>query len=529
MQRTKVVLVLTLAFVVALMTAMGVASAKPAVKDDSKKKPSSALKDSAKLRRAVDPAGILVHERRFQRIANANEGTRASGTPGYDASADYVANKLRGAGYKVEVQPFTFPYFEVVNQSFSQTTPQQRDFEPYDPAENTGDYFVMVYSGSGTVEDTQVVPTSDVQIPPPAEPPSGTSGCEPSDFPAETEGKVVLIQRGTCSFDRKAQNAQDAGAVAALIFNEGQEGRTDVVASTLGEPGIEIPVVGISFDLGKQLFEADGARVSLDVEALAETRETSNVIAETKKGRADRAIVVGAHLDSVAEGPGINDNGSGSAITLETALEMANLNIKPANKVRFAFWGAEESGLLGSEEYVSNLSDDQLDQIALNLNFDMLGSPNFVRFVYDGNGSDTPEAGPAGSTQIERVFKRYFRAKNLPTEPTAFDGRSDYGPFIARGIPAGGLFTGAEGIKTEREASIYGGTAGKAYDSCYHQACDDITNLSIKALNQMSDATAHTTLTFAKDKSLFTGTTRSFKAQSSSKVYGKFKGPEARK
>ena len=317
--------------------------------------------------------------------------------------------------------------------------------------------------------------------------------------------------------------------MAALIFNEGQEERTDVVVGTLGEPGIEIPVVGISFDLGKQLFEADGARVSLDVETLAETRETSNVIAETKKGRADRAIVVGAHLDSVAEGPGINDNGSGSSVILETALEMANLNIKPANKVRFAFWGAEESGLLGSEEYVSTLSEDQLDQIALNLNFDMLGSPNFVRFVYDGNGSDTPDAGPAGSAQIERVFERYFRAKNLPTEPTAFDGRSDYGPFIERGIPAGGLFTGAEGIKTEREASIYGGTAGEAYDSCYHQACDDITNLSIKALNQMSDGTAHTTLTFAKDKILFTGTTRSFKAQSSSKVYDKFKGPEARK
>ena len=203
MQRTKVVLILTLAFVVALMAAVGVASAKPAVKDDSKKKPSSALKDSAKFRKAVDPAGILVHERRFQRIANANDGTRASGTPGYDASADYVANKLRRAGYEVEVQPFTFPYFEVVNQAFSQTAPEQRDFEPYDLAENTGDYAVMGYSGSGTVEDTQVVPTNDVQIPPPADP-GVTSGCETSDFPAETEGKVALIQRGTCPFAQKA-------------------------------------------------------------------------------------------------------------------------------------------------------------------------------------------------------------------------------------------------------------------------------------------------------------------------------------
>lgn len=525
MRTTKLVLVLTLALVVALVAAVGVASAKP-TKDDSKKDP--ALRASAKLRKAVDPAGILIHERRFQRIANANEGNRASGTPGYDASVDYVANKLQRAGYRVDVQSFEFPFFEVVNQSFSQTAPEQRDFEPYDASTSTGDYNVMSYSGSGTVEDTLVVPTDDVQIPPPAQPGS-TSGCEASDFPAETAGSVALIQRGTCTFAQKAQNAADAGAVAAIIFNEGQEGRTDVVVGTLGEPGIEIPVLGVSYELGKQLYEADGARVSLDVETLSEIRETSNVIADTKKGRTERTVVVGAHLDSVLEGPGINDNGSGSAVILETALEMARLNVKPANKVRFAFWGAEELGLIGSEKYVSGLSEDQLDQIALNLNFDMLGSPNFVRFVYDGNGSDTPDAGPAGSAQIERVFKRYFRAKGLATEPTAFDGRSDYGPFIARGIPAGGLFTGAEGIKTEREASIYGGTAGEPYDPCYHTPCDDITNLSVRALNQMSDGVAHATLTFAEDETLFTGTTRSLQAKSFSSVYDEFKGPEARK
>src|SRR5215213_6280460 len=129
---------------------------------------------------------------------------------------------------------------------------------------------------------------------------------------------------------------------------------------------------------------------------------------------------------------------------------MANLGIEPKNRVRFAFWGAEEFGLKGSEHYVASLSDDQLDKIALNLNFDMLGSPNFVRFVYDGDGSatsdDTTDVGPAGSAQIERTFKRYFEAKGLKTDPTPFDGRSDYGPFIDAGIPAGGLFSGAEGV-----------------------------------------------------------------------------------
>jgi Zn-dependent M28 family amino/carboxypeptidase len=205
---------------------------------------------------------------------------------------------------------------------------------------------------------------------------------------------------------------------------------------------------------------------------------------------------------------------------------MSKLGIEPRNKVRFAFWGAEEFGLLGSEHYVESLSEDELDQIALNLNFDMLGSPNFVRFVYDGDGSATGTKGPAGSAEIERVFKRYFNAKDLKTAPTAFDGRSDYGPFIAEGIPAGGLFSGAEDEKTAKQQSIYGGTAGEPYDSCYHQPCDDISNLSVRSLNQLSDGVAHATLTYANDEEIFVGPssagTRSF-----GDAYDQYKGPEA--
>ena len=214
-------------------------------------------------------------------------------------------------------------------------------------------------------------------------------------------------------------------------------------------------MIGIRFKLGRQLYQTEGARVSLDIQTKSEIRQTANIIADTKGGRAARTVVVGAHLDSVPEGPGINDNGSGTATILETALQISKLGIEPTNRVRFAFWGAEEFGLLGSEYYVENLPDKELNEIALNLNFDMLGSPNFVRFVYDGNGSATPndpdDAGPAGSAAIERVFKRYFAAKGLKTEPTPFDGRSDYGPFIAVGIPAGGLYSGAE-VKRLRDS-----------------------------------------------------------------------------
>ena len=524
-KKAKVALVLALALLAAVL-AVGVASAAPGDTDPT-------LRASAELRKAVEPASILVHERRLQRIADANGNTRVSGTPGYDASADYVASKLRQAGYEVTRQRFEFPYFVVLSQSFSQTAPQQRTFEPYDLAANTGDYDVMQYSGSGEVTDALVVPTKDVQIPPPAQPGS-TSGCEPEDFvPAsETEDQVALIQRGTCPFAQKAANAEAAGYDAAIIFNEGQEERTDVVVGTLGEPGFDIPVIGISFELGRQLYEAEGARVSLDIQTESDIRQTANVIADTQEGRADRTVVVGAHLDSVPEGPGINDNGSGVSTILEVALQMSELGIEPNNRVRFAFWGAEEFGLLGSEHYVESLSERQLDQIALNLNFDMLGSPNFVRFVYDGDGSATPDdpndAGPAGSAKIERVFKRYFAARGLPTAPTPFEGRSDYGPFIAVGIPAGGLFSGAEGIKTARQEDVYGGTAGEPYDPCYHQPCDDITNLSIRALNQMSDGVAHATLTYAEDEEVFVGPS-SVGTRSSVDAYDEFKGPEARR
>ena len=347
-------------------------------------------------------------------------------------------------------------------------------------------------------------------IPPGATAGSSNSGCEASDFPASTAGNIALIQRGTCDFVIKAQNAEAAGAIGAIIFNEGQPGRTDIINGTLGGP-VDIPVLDTTFAVGEELYtlaQTSTVTVHILTSTISETRSTSNVIANTPTGRTDRVVLAGAHLDSVPEGPGINDNGSGSSTILEVALQMSNLGIKPTNQVRFVFWGAEEAGLLGSEHYVNTLTSRQRKDIALNLNFDMVGSPNFVRFVYDGNGSDTPVKGPTGSATIEDVFLDYFNSQGLATEPTAFDGRSDYGPFIAVGIPAGGLFTGAEGIKTPEQAAIYGGTAGIAYDSCYHQLCDTIANVNTTAIDQMSDATAHATLVFAMTSSAVSGTNR---------------------
>ena len=457
------------------------------------------------LREAVTVSGIMQHQRRFQAIADANGDTRASGTPGYDASANYVARRLRDAGWEVTRQTFDYLFFEeLATAQLNRVSPSPETYTPQT------DFLTMDYSGSGDVT-ANLTATNDVVIPPGTAPSTSNSGCEDSDFPAGTAGTIVLIQRGTCTFFEKALNAQEAGAVGVIIFNEGQPGRDETLAGTLGATEeITIPVTGTSFAIGEELYtllQGDPVRMHMFVSTLIEPRTSSNVIAEWPFGRRDRVVMAGAHLDSVTEGPGINDNGSGSSVLLEIAEEISDLGIKPRNRIRLAFWGAEEAGLVGSTYYVSQLSARQLKNISVYLNFDMIGSPNFVRFVYDGSGDIGP-SGPNGSTRIEEVFLKYFRERRLATEPTAFDGRSDYEPFIFAGIPAGGLFTGAEGIKTPEEAEIYGGTAGVAYDPCYHAACDDIDNLSRTALNQMSDAVAHAILTFAMTTSSVNGTDR---------------------
>ena len=233
-----------------------------------------------------------------------------------------------------------------------------------------------------------------------------------------------------------------------------------------------------------------------------------NLIADWPGGDTTDTLMIGGHLDSVTAGPGINDNGSGSATILEVAEQMAK--VKPVNKVRFAWWGAEELGLLGAEHYVEKLSEAERKKIGLYLNFDMVGSPNYVRFVYDGDNSrygtdDGAATGPKGSAAIEDLFHDYFATVGLASEETPFSGRSDYGPFIAVGIPSGGLFTGAEDVKNQEQAWIFGGQAGVAYDKCYHKDCDDISNISVKAIDEMSDAVAHSILTYAFDSRTVNG------------------------
>ena len=455
---------------------------------------------SERLQDSVTLNGLLQHTRALQQVADVNGRTRAAGTPGHAASAGYVMGQLEAAGYRVRLQPFAFPFYQ-------ETAPVEMARTAAEPTTYQAgvDMATMTYSGSGTAEAR--VEGVDLALPPPAEPGS-TSGCEPADFTGFTRGAIALLQRGTCPFEVKAQNAQAAGAAAVVIFNEGQPGRTDLLTGTLGAPGVTVPVVGVSFALGQELA-APGTVLRVSAATESEIRTTYNVLAETRRGRTDNVVVLGAHLDSVPEGPGINDNGSGSAALLAIAKGMAK--VKPRNQVRFAWWSAEEFSLLGSAHYVSSLSAAEVANIALYLNFDMIASPNHGRFVYDGDDSDQQGAGPGpdGSAAIEGVFTSYFSGRGLPTAGTDFTGRSDYGPFIGVGIPAGGLFTGAEGIKTEEEAALFGGTAGEPYDPCYHQACDTSRNLDRTAFLQNARAAAHATAVFAADTSAVNGRTPS--------------------
>jgi aminopeptidase Y len=443
--------------------------------------------------KAVSGKNVTKHLQVLQAIAKVNTNTRVSGTRGFDLSRDYVAGRLRAAGYRVTVQPFEF-LFEGYR-----TPPVLRRTSP-DPKTYTygffSDYVAMGDSPAGSVSgQTQAV---DLVLPPGEAANSSSSGCEASDFDGFVAGRIALMQRGTCNFRVKVDNAMAAGASGAIVFNEGQEGRTEIdLNPVLGGPGVTIPSFFTSFAVGAELAATAGTSVTMNWDPISETRTTYNVIAETKKGDPNNVVMAGAHLDSVQEGPGINDNGSGSAGILEVALQFAKT--KPKNKVRFAFWGAEEFGLLGSQHYVDALTPEEREKITLYLNFDMIGSPNYTFGIYDGDGDAFGTAGPEGSAQIEEDFEKFYTGRRLPFTATAFTGRSDYGAFIAAGIPAGGLFTGAEVLKTEEEAAIFGGTAGIPLDPCYHSACDTIKNISAKALDVNADAIATLVATYAFD------------------------------
>ena len=383
---------------------------------------------------AIAAPALREHLRALQRIANDAGGNRAAGTPGDRASVAYVSARLRDAGWRVRRQSFRFPYYR--ERSSSVTVDGRR-------LRGGVRFRVLSYSGSGRVSGRSR---------------RFGSGCARSDFAGLQAGEIAVADRGDCFFRVKAENAERSGAAALLIAND--PGEAGVPAATLGRVGARIPVLVVNGDVPL----ADGTAVTLEVDADSERRRTHNVIADTRGGGGGRVVMAGAHLDSVPSGPGINDNGSGVATLLEVAEALGPR--PPGARVRLAFWGAEELGLLGSRRYVRGLGSGAGDQIAAYLNFDMVGSPNARPAVY----SD-------GDPGLARLL-RSAAGRRLPGASTR--GSSDHAPFLEAGIPVNGLYTGAGET----------GPGGKPADPCYHRACDRLGNVDPAVLVEMARAAA---------------------------------------
>ena len=397
------------------------------------------------------------------------------GSQGHNQTVDYIAKNFKPLSkyYNVELQPFTATFAE----HFAELSINGEDQNPT----------TFTYSPNGKFDATPITAV-----------PNG--GCVASDFPAGLNG-IALIQRGTCDFGLKVALAGSAGADAVIIYNNAE----GTIAGTLGSKGPRpegafVPVAGLTKAQGEailaRLTAGETVNADLELTGTIEDRTTHNVIIQTKAGDQNNVIMLGSHSDSVAAGPGINDNGSGSSAVLEIATALSRFSVK--NAVRFAWWSAEEFGLLGAKHYVENLPQAEKDKIRLYLNFDMIASPNYALGVHDGDGSAFGQPGPEGSAQAEKLFTDYYaNIAKVPSVEVEFSGRSDYGPFLDAGIAAGGINTGAEGLKTAEEVALFGGEEGVAYDVNYHKVGDTVDNLNADAFEINAKAIAHAVATYA--------------------------------
>lgn len=422
---------------------------------------------------AQRPVGrILEHLEALDRIARRNGGTRAVGSEGYDDSVVYVSRHMRQLGYSVVSDRFDFDYFEQLSPiRVERLKPRKRYVDGRDVR-------AMVYSGAGRVS----APVEPVSFDLHAEDHTG-AGCSSDDFSDFPTGSIALLRPGPCYYRDQVVNAQEAGAAAVVLAFPEFTRATGVLRPTLlSGAGIEIPALAATDGTGVELARSQ-TRLRIMARTRYSPRRGVSLIAERRNARAGDVLMVGGHLDSVMDGPGINDNGSGIATILEMARAVAAK--QPKAPVRFAFWGGEEIGLLGSTAYVESLSSQQTTSIEAYLNFDMVASSNFVRYVYED------EIAPAGSDEITDLFARYFNHQDIEFETIDLGGRSDHGAFIEQGIPVGGLFTGAEMLKSRRQRKDYGGRAGASMDGCYHRPCDDIDNINEKVLREMTGAIRH--------------------------------------
>ena len=479
----------------------------------------------SKLLPCIQTNELMAHMQAFQAIADANPGpdgmpSRNSGEPGYKASADYVAQVMKDAGYNVTIQTYKFFYFAYTALPvFKEISPTAHDFAvtgEFNPGQSTG----------ATTADLQ--PAGGIVIPP-TPTPSSSSGCTAADFAGFVPGRIALIQRGTCFFGEKVLNAQAAGASGVIIFNEGNPGRTGVLSGNLVDAAGNrivptIPVVFTSFGIGTNLLneyqQAVQAGTALPVMNLSiqgivdPNRDDYNVIAESKGGNKNHVVVVDAHLDAIY-GAGMLDNASGSATILEIAQQMKNVN--PLNKLRFIWFGGEELGLLGSSYYVNNLSKTELSHIGYDLDADVTATPNYSIGVLDPAAPDL-FGRTVTATFPNRVYKASTVARDQAIEYFDSTDRNhilfspvgtDAFSFNAVGIPASGVLTGQDCCKTQEEVDLFGGFPGNyegnvpSFDGgCVDNPflwCDNLNNNDPEVLTFMSRGFANMVVQMAFD------------------------------
>jgi Zn-dependent M28 family amino/carboxypeptidase len=445
--------------------------------------PSAAAPDVGRgLAGKVTADGMFTRLRALQDIANANHGNRADGTPGYDASVEYVAKALRDRGFKVSTPQFDRLY--AVSPGKPALTVAGRTY-PVDQAS------LVVRTPPGGLAGQPVRPMRP-------------SGCAPGDYPAAMpKGAIAVVDDTRCSVVDKQNSAVAKGAAALIVLSApGGQG----APPTLFSPGyykqLTVPVAVVGA-YGASALAGNTAPIRLVLDAENVTITSRNVLAQTETGSPNEAVVVGAHLDSPRGGPGINDNGTGVAAVLETALQLGPL--APVNNaVRFVFWGGEEDGLGGVMDYVFGLDRDQLNDIAMYLDFTMLGSPNAGFFTDDGDQSGPPSPGiafgdvPEGSAGIERTLAGYLYLAGKRPADMPLSTRSDYHPFMVAGVPVGGVTAGASQAKTTVQARLWGGQAGVAFDPNYQGPGDTVANVNREALAVMGSAAAFAVGTYAE-------------------------------
>ncbi|MEV0594611.1 M28 family peptidase [Nonomuraea cavernae] len=434
------------------------------------------------LERQVDVDAVMAHLRHWERAADRHEGNRSSGTEALAESAGHLVRRLTGAGYRVTRQPVPYEDFAFDAERASQTAPATRELR------------VLMARWSPSLPPGGL----DAGV---AAPGAGSShGCSAADYAGQDlTGAVVLLRWGDCAIDGKIRTAAGLGAKAALLYYPSPSPDNVWRIAVVPHYQVELPVASVSEAAARRLIgELTGgaARMRLDLRGHPVTGTAENILAETSAGDPGRVLMAGAHLDSVTEGPGVNDNGSSAAALLETALKLAPHQSRLKKQVRFAWWGAEELFGVGSAHYVAGLDEPGRRAIAGYLNYELIASPNHARFVLDGDDSDHPGEGsgpgPDGSAEIEAVFAGYFRQRGLPFRThDLLTVRSDHEAFMAGGIPVGGLDGGdGLGVKTADEARVFGGRAGALYDPCYHQPCDRTNGLDTRALHENSRAIA---------------------------------------